>query len=186
MTNGFCLDQKQWKPTGTKQIWPVDRTNTSKENDGCCRKVWRGQITYLIHAKFGRINENNKYINQSTSNWPVGQHKRARLLPKKIFREPFGLPKLEIRSPRYISRSPRLFSPIQTISYETYSLDWKFVVTPAGGGGGGGDSNIKKVGMLVENFEIDPYGGPIWAWLAHFFLLLKETNMGVAPAFFDR
>ena len=22
--------------------------------------------------------------------------------------------------------------------------------------GGGGDSNIKKVGMLVENFEIDP------------------------------
>ena len=24
------------------------------------------------------------------------------------------------------------------------------------GGGGGGDSNIKKVGMLVKNFEIDP------------------------------
>ena len=23
-------------------------------------------------------------------------------------------------------------------------------------GGGGGDSNIKKVGMLVENFEINP------------------------------
>ena len=23
-------------------------------------------------------------------------------------------------------------------------------------GGGGGDSNIKKVGMLVENFKIDP------------------------------
>ena len=70
------------------------------------------------------------------------------------------------------------------MSYETYSLDWKGVVTPAGGGGGG-NSNIKKVGMLVENFEIDPYGGPIWAWLAHF-LLLKETNLGVAPAFFDR
>ena len=35
-------------------------------------------------------------------------------------------------------------------------------------GGGGGDSNIKKVGMLVENFEIDPQGRPIWAWLAHF------------------
>ena len=59
----------------------------------------------------------------------------TRLLPKKIFREPFGLLKLEIRSPRYISRSPRLFSPIQTMSYETYSLDWKFVVTPAGEGG---------------------------------------------------
>ena len=64
------------------------------------------------------------------------------------------------------------------MSYETYSLDWKGVVPP------GGDSNIKKVGMLVENFEIDPYGRPIWAWLAHF-LLLKETNLGVAPAFFD-
>ena len=25
-----------------------------------------------------------------------------------------------------------------------------------GVGGGGGGSNIKKVGMLVENFEIDP------------------------------
>ena len=85
----------------------------------------------------------------------------ARLLPKKIFREPFGLPKLEIGSPRYISRSPRLFSQIQTMSYETYSLDRKGVVPP-----GGGDSNIKKVGMLVENFEIDPYGRPIWAWLA--------------------
>ena len=53
------------------------------------------------------------------------------------------------------------------MSYETYSLDWKGVVTPRGGGGG--NSNIKKVGMLVENFEIDPNGGPIWAWLAHFF-----------------
>ena len=105
----------------------------------------------------------------------------SRLLPKKIFREPFGLPKLEIGSPKYISRSQRLFSQIQTMSYETYSLDWKGVVPPRGGGG---DSNIKKVGMLVENFEIDPYGKPIWAWLVHF-LLLKETNLGVAPAFFD-
>ena len=52
------------------------------------------------------------------------------------------------------------------MSYETYLLDWKGVVSR---GGGGGDSNIKKVGMLVENFEIDPYGIPIWAWLAHFF-----------------
>ena len=64
------------------------------------------------------------------------------------------------------------------MSYETYSLDWKGVASP------GGDSNIKKVGMLVENFEIDPYGIPIWAWLAHI-LLLKEINLGVAPAFFD-
>ena len=27
-----------------------------------------------------------------------------------------------------------------------------------GGGGGGGTRYIKKVGMLVENFEIDPKG----------------------------
>ena len=33
--------------------------------------------TYLIHAKFCRINDNNKYINQSTSNWTSGQHKRG-------------------------------------------------------------------------------------------------------------
>ena len=29
----------------------------------------------LIHAKFCRINENDKYINESTSNWTFGQHK---------------------------------------------------------------------------------------------------------------
>ena len=96
--------------------------------------------------------------------FPLGRDSTvSRLLPKKIFQETFGLPKLEIGSPRYISRSPRLFSQIQTMSYETYSLDWKGVVPP------GGDSNIKMVGMLVKNFEIDPYGRPIWAWLAHFF-----------------
>ena len=32
---------------------------------------------YLIHAKFCRIKENDKYINQSTSNWTIGQHKRG-------------------------------------------------------------------------------------------------------------
>ena len=55
-----------------------------------------------------------------------------RLLPKKIFREPFGLPKLEIGSPRYISRSPWLFSQIQTMSYETYSLE-RWSPPPPGG-----------------------------------------------------
>ena len=30
---------------------------------------------YLIHAKFCRINENEKYINESTSNWTFGQQK---------------------------------------------------------------------------------------------------------------
>ena len=52
------------------------------------------------------------------------------------------------------------------MSYETYSLDWKGTCSPPPSSG---DSNIKKVGMLVENFEIDPYGRPIWAWLAYFF-----------------
>ena len=72
----------------------------------------------------------------------------TRLLPKKIFREPFGLPKLEIGSPRYISRSPRLFSQIQTMSYETYSLDWKGVV-PRGEGGG---LEYKKGGDACREF----------------------------------
>ena len=36
--------------------------------------------------------------------------------------------------------------------------------------GGGGDSNIKTVGMHVENFEIDR---------------LRETNLGVARPFFN-
>ena len=57
----------------------------------------------------------------------------------------FDSPKLEIGSPRYICRSPRLFSQIQTMSHETYSLDWKGVVTPAGGGGGG-ELEYKKGG----------------------------------------
>ena len=35
-------------------------------------------------------------------------------------------------------------------------------------GGGGGTRYIKKVGMLVKNFEIEPLRRPIWAWLAHF------------------
>ena len=29
----------------------------------------------LIHVKFDRYQENNQYINQSTSNWTFGQHK---------------------------------------------------------------------------------------------------------------
>ena len=103
----------------------------------------------------------------------------SRLLPKKIFREPFGLPKLEIGSPRYISRSPRLLSQIQTMSYETYSLDWKGVFPP----GGGGLEYKKRWGCSSRILKLTPMR-PIWACLAHF-LLLKETNLGVAPAFFD-
>ena len=33
--------------------------------------------TYLIHAKVSQINENDKYINESTSNWTFGQHERG-------------------------------------------------------------------------------------------------------------
>ena len=44
----------------------------------------------------------------------------------------------------------------------------KTVERPVSSGGGGGTRYIKKVGMFVENFEIDPKGRPIWAWLAHF------------------
>ena len=40
-------------------------------------KVWREQKHILIQAKFSRINENNKYISQSTRNWKFGQHNRG-------------------------------------------------------------------------------------------------------------
>ena len=52
----------------------VDKTNTEK-NGGRCRKVWREQKHILIQAKISQINENNKYIGQSTMNWTFGQHK---------------------------------------------------------------------------------------------------------------
>ena len=54
----------------------------------------------LIHVKFDRYKENNKYINQSTSNWTFGQHKwgLAKLLKatRKFFKDyklhsPYGL-----------------------------------------------------------------------------------------------
>ena len=44
--------------------------------------------------------------------------------------------------------------------------------------GGGGGSNIKKVGMFVENFEIDPKGRPIWAWLTHFLTSKSDLSGG--------
>ena len=31
--------------------------------------------------------------------------------------------------------------------------------------GGGGNSHMKQTGMLVGNFEFNPYRRPIWAWL---------------------
>ena len=41
---------------------------------------------------------------------------------------------------------------------------------PSEEGGGGGTSHMKRVGMLVGNFELNP---------------LKETDLGVAQAFFE-
>ena len=38
----------------------------------------------------------------------------TRLLPKENFREPFGLPKLKVRSPSHIFRSPELILRYQT------------------------------------------------------------------------
>ena len=49
--------------------------------------------------------------------------------------------------------------------------------------GGEGDSNKKKVGMLVENFEIDLKGDQSGRG-SRTFWPLKETNLGVSPAFF--
>ena len=108
-------------------------------------------------------------LKEEISHTAIALASQARLLPKKIFREPFGLPKLEIGSPRYISRSPRLFSQIQTMSYETYSLD----------------SNIKKVGYSSRILKLTSTGDQSGRG-SRIFLLLKETNLGVAPAFLDR
>ena len=58
----------------------VDRINRNKKiNGGRCREVWREKkhTCILIQAKFIRINENSKYISQSTRNWKFGQHKRG-------------------------------------------------------------------------------------------------------------
>ena len=47
----------------------------------------------LIHVKFDRYKENNKYINQSTSNWTFGQHKwgltTESYQPRIFFRDSF-------------------------------------------------------------------------------------------------
>ena len=48
-----------------------------------------------------------------------------------------------------------------TVCYLSYIIS-QYVVP------GDGTRYIKKVGMLVETFEIDPLGRPIWASLAHF------------------
>ena len=52
----------------------VDRINRNKMA-AAVGKVWREQKHILSQTKFSRINENNKYISQSTRNWKFEQHK---------------------------------------------------------------------------------------------------------------
>ena len=52
----------------------VDRINRNKMA-AAVGKVRREEKHILIQATFSRINENNKYISQSTRNWKIGQHK---------------------------------------------------------------------------------------------------------------
>ena len=39
--------------------------------------------TYFNSAKFSRVNENKKYISQSTTNWKFGRHKSGLTKPLK-------------------------------------------------------------------------------------------------------
>ena len=47
---------------------------------------------------------------------------------------------------------------------ERLSSSFNMAALYPGGGRGGGDSLMKWTGMLVGNFELNPYRRPIWAW----------------------
>ena len=53
----------------------VDRINRTKMAAAVGRFGESNFKHILIQEKFSRINENNKYISQSTRNWKFGQHK---------------------------------------------------------------------------------------------------------------
>ena len=53
----------------------VDRTNRNKTATAVERFGGNTEKHISIDAKFSRINENEKYISQSTRNWTFGQHK---------------------------------------------------------------------------------------------------------------
>ena len=58
------------------QIRAVDRTKQQRNKMAADLERRFGENkNILIHVKFDRYKENNKYINQSTSNWTFGQHK---------------------------------------------------------------------------------------------------------------
>ena len=67
------------------------------------------------------------------------------------------------------------------MSYERYSLGWKGVAPPPPPGG----TRIqKRWGRSSRILKLTPKGDQSGRDL-RIFLLLKETNLGVAPAFFD-
>ena len=57
------------------QIRAVDRTKQQRNKMAAAVGRFGENKNILIHVKFDRYKENNKYINQSTSNWTFGQHK---------------------------------------------------------------------------------------------------------------
>ena len=58
------------------EIRAVDRTKQQRNKMAATvGRFGENKNTVLIHVKFDRYKENNKYINQSTSNWTFGQHK---------------------------------------------------------------------------------------------------------------
>ena len=65
------------KPTRANHIRAVDRKKHNKTKWRPLSQGLNRTKTYLIPAKFCGINENNKYVNQSTSNLTFGQHRRG-------------------------------------------------------------------------------------------------------------
>ena len=87
---GIKTEHSDWlinKGSYTEPIRLEQLTGQTKQNGGRCRMTWREKKNILIHVKFDQYNENNKYINQSTSNWTFGRHKRilAKLLTNRGF-----------------------------------------------------------------------------------------------------
>ena len=71
----FLLVNKQRHSQRANQIRAVDRTKQQRNKMAAAVGRFGENKNILIHVKFDRYKENNKYINQSTSNWTFGQHK---------------------------------------------------------------------------------------------------------------
>ena len=57
---------------------------------------------------------------------------------------------------------------IKTAAARNSGSCFTYVCLISARGGGGGNSNMKRAGMLVGNFELNPRRRPIWAWPKHF------------------